>query len=374
MKRIASLLFALLVAFAAHADSITMEVSSHDASNQRLDVTLNATNDYTAFQMDLTLPEGLEVVTVNAAAALSAHLTQSTALSNGKVRILAYSNSNATLPQGSSLIFSLNLRGSVSQSVEFLMKNIRFSLASGTEAIFDNASCTLEVAPPTTYTLTYEVDGQVYSTEQVPYGTTLTPLAEPTREGHTFSGWSQIPATMPASNVTVTGSFSVNSYTLTYEIGGEAYHTEQVPYGTTLTPLAEPTREGHTFSGWSQIPATMPASDVMVTGSFIVNSYTLTYEVDGEVYHTEQVPYGTTLTPLAEPTREGAYFSGWSQIPTTMPAHDVTISGNFSASAIKTVATQALQDAWFTIQGQRLADKPTRRGLYIHRGKKVWVR
>jgi len=67
MKRIASLLFALLVAFAAHADSITMEVSSHDATNQRLDVTLNATNDYTAFQMDLTLPEGLEVVTVNAA-------------------------------------------------------------------------------------------------------------------------------------------------------------------------------------------------------------------------------------------------------------------------------------------------------------------
>lgn len=313
MKRIASLLFALLVAFAAHADSITMEVSSHDATNQRLDVTLNATNDYTAFQMDLTLPEGLEVVTVNAATSLSAHLIQSTALSNGKVRILAYSNSNATLPQGSSLIFSLNLRGSVSQSVEFLMKNIRFSLASGTEAIFDNASCTLEVEPPTTYTLTYEVDGQVYSTEQVSAGTPLTPLAEPTREGHTFSGWSQIPATMPASNVTVTGSFSVNSYTLTYEIGGEAYHTEQVPYGT-------------------------------------------------------------TLTPLAEPTRDGAYFSGWSQIPTTMPAHDVTISGNFSASAIKTVATQALQDAWFTIQGQRLADKPTRRGLYIHRGKKVWVR
>ena len=152
------------------------------------------------------------------------------------------------------------------------------------------------------------------------------------------------------------------------------YSTEQVPYGTTLTPLAEPTREGHTFSGWSQIPATMPASNVTVTGSFSVNSYTLTYEVDGEVYHTEQVPYGTTLTPLAEPTREGAYFSGWSQIPTTMPAHDVTISGNFSASAIKTVATQALQDAWFTIQGQRLANKPTRRGLYIHRGKKVWVR
>ena len=32
--------------------------------------------------------------------------------------------------------------------------------------------------------------------------------------------------------------------------------------------LEEPTKEGYTFSGWSEIPATMPAKDVTITGSF----------------------------------------------------------------------------------------------------------
>ena len=39
------------------------------------------------------------------------------------------------------------------------------------------------------------------------------------------------------------------------------------------TPEPEPTKEGYTFSGWSEIPETMPDHDVTVTGSFIVNKY-----------------------------------------------------------------------------------------------------
>ena len=180
------------------------------------------------------------------------------------------------------------------------------------------------------YTLTYVIDGQEYSKSEVEYGATITQQDDPVREGYTFSGWSEIPATMPAHDVEVTGSFTVNSYTLTYIVDGNAYKSLTVDYGTAITPEVEPTKEGYTFSGWSEMPATMPAHDVEVTGSFTVNSYTLTYIVDGEAYKTLNVDYGTAITPEAEPTKEGYSFSGWSEIPATMPAHDVEVTGTFT--------------------------------------------
>ena len=180
------------------------------------------------------------------------------------------------------------------------------------------------------YTLTYIVDGQVYKTYTVACGTAITPEEAPTKEGYTFSGWSYIPATMPATDVVVMGSFTINSYTLTYMVDGEQYKSLTVVYGSEITPEAEPTKEGYTFSGWSEIPETMPAGDVVVTGTFTVNSYILTYIVDGDEYKTSSVDYGTALTPEEEPTKEGYTFSGWSEIPETMPAEDVTVTGSFT--------------------------------------------
>ena len=182
------------------------------------------------------------------------------------------------------------------------------------------------------YEVTYIVDGEVYASDSIAYGTALEPLAAPAKEGHTFSGWSEIPATMPAEDVTITGSFAVNSYLLTYIVDGEIYASDSIAYGTTIEPLAEPAKDGYTFGGWSEIPATMPAEDVTITGSFAVNSYLLTYIVDGEIYASDSIAYGTALEPLAEPAKDGYTFSGWSEIPDAMPAHDVTITGRFIAN------------------------------------------
>ena len=60
-----------------------------------------------------------------------------------------------------------------------------------------------------------------------------------------------------------------------------------------------------------------------------VKTYILTYMVDDEVYKTYEVDYGTAITPEPEPTKDGYTFSGWSEIPETMPAHDVTVTGSF---------------------------------------------
>ena len=60
-----------------------------------------------------------------------------------------------------------------------------------------------------------------------------------------------------------------------------------------------------------------------------IRTYILTYIVDDEVYKTYEVDYGTAITPEPEPIKDGYIFSGWSEIPETMPPHDVTITGSF---------------------------------------------
>lgn len=185
------------------------------------------------------------------------------------------------------------------------------------------------------YTLTYKVDGTIYKIKSITYGTTITPETEPTKEGYIFSGWIGLPAKMPAHDVIVTGTFSVNSYTLTYKVDGEDYKTLAIAYGATITPEPAPTKEGHTFSGWNGLPTTMPARNVVVTGNFSTNNYSLTYKVDGVVYKTLSVAYGTVITPEAEPTKEGYTFIGWSGLPATMPAHDVVITGSFTINQYK---------------------------------------
>ena len=187
------------------------------------------------------------------------------------------------------------------------------------------------------YKLVYIVDGEEYRTYTQAYGSTITPKSELTKKGFTFSGWSEIPATMPAYDVTVTGTFSRNSYLLVYKVDGELYYTDTIMYESAITALAEPTREGYTFSGWKDLPATMPYKDVEVTGKFKINSYNLTYILDGEVYKSYTIEYGDDITPERNPSKDGFTFSGWNGLPETMPANDVTVTGSFGEKTYKLV-------------------------------------
>ena len=185
------------------------------------------------------------------------------------------------------------------------------------------------------YKLSYSVDGAAYKELSVPYGTAITPEAAPTKEGHTFSGWQGLPETMPAHDVQVTGSFTINTYKATFKVGEEVIAEQTIVYGEAVTAPEAPAKEGHTFAGWKDVPPTMPAHDVTVMGSYTVNSYKLSYSVDGAAYKELSVLYGTTITPEAAPTKEGHTFSGWQGLPETMPAHDVQVTGSFTINTYK---------------------------------------
>ena len=185
--------------------------------------------------------------------------------------------------------------------------------------------------------IVYYVDGEVWETETYKTDEAITALEEPTKDGYTFSGWDNVPATMPAGGATVNGSFTANDQEIVYYVDGVEYKRESYKTGEAITPVAEPTKDGYTFGGWSEIPATMPAGGAFVDGEFTADDQTITYIVDGEVYKTETIKTDAAITPIEEPTKDNYTFSGWSDIPATMPAGGVTVTGTFTENDKYTV-------------------------------------
>ena len=202
------------------------------------------------------------------------------------------------------------------------------------------------------YTVTVKPEnGEADITITQDYGTAIAAPADPTREGYTFTGWDRdIPATMPAENMTVTAKWKVNQYTITFDTNGGSEITPITQdYGTAITAPANPTREGYTFIGWDKaIPATMPAENMTITAKWKVNQYTITFDSNGgsEIAPITQ-DYGTAITAPADPTREGYTFIGWDKaIPATMPAEDLTITAQWRDIAVPTGEIKIAENGW----------------------------
>ena len=76
------------------------------------------------------------------------------------------------------------------------------------------------------------------------------------------------------------------------------------------------------------------------------------------------------------PTKEGHTFSGWSEAPETMPAEDIVIEGSFSPiTTINGVVYDAEDLLIYNLRGERIIDvDELEQGFYIINGKKVWVK
>ena len=314
----------------------------------QLEVSLeNASANCTAFQFDLTLPAGISIKKDGEGQMMaklnddrvSDHRFHVSEILSNTYRFLAYSMNNANIAGSSGTLIEITLNAEADNSlgtVEGQINNGLLVTANNeiTELVTNEFLITIV---ETEYTLAYKVDGEDYKTYKIKYGASITPEAAPTKEGYSFSGWDNVPETMPAKDVTVSGTFSINKYKLIYKVDGSDYKSYDVEYGATIIPEAAPTKEGYTFSGWSEIPETMPAKDVTVTGTFSIKKYKLIYKVDGTDYNSFDVEYGSSITPEAAPTKEGYTFSGWSEIPETMPAKDVTVTGTFSIKKYKLI-------------------------------------
>ena len=70
-----------------------------------------------------------------------------------------------------------------------------------------------------------------------------------------------------------------------------------------------------------------------------VDKYNLTYMIDDVVYKTVEYEYGATITPEPQPEGDYATFE-WTDLPVTMPAHDVTVYASYTSGIEKIVMSQ----------------------------------
>lgn len=121
------------------------------------------------------------------------------------------------------------------------------------------------------YQITFDTNGgtEIDSITKT-YGENITAPSAPTREGYEFTGWNvEFPYTV-TGDTTITASWQIKQCTITFDTdGGSAIEPIKQDYGTAVTPPSDPTKEEYIFDGWDQeIPATMPAKDITITAKW----------------------------------------------------------------------------------------------------------
>ena len=86
---------------------------------------------------------------------------------------------------------------------------------------------------------------------------------------------------MPKYDIVVNGTYEKNQYTITYKVDGVVYKTIKAYYNDSIALIENPSKNGYTFSGWNVTGPITVTKDMTITGTFTPNSYKITYNLDG---------------------------------------------------------------------------------------------
>ena len=198
---------------------------------------------------------------------------------------------------------------------------------------------------PKPHKVTFVVEGEEAETVNTFFGQSVS-LILPVKDGYVFVPTGDYPSTVPDSDITISSTFEIGTFTIYYELDNADYKTISLVYGSAVEALpAPPAKTGFTFSGWSEIPTTMPGHNVYIYGSYEKNQHKLTFYVDGEVYRTYTIGYGDKIKAPNAPYKRDGKFSGWGNVPETMPDKDVEIHGSF-ATPVADVDQQSDTKVW----------------------------
>jgi len=239
------------------------------------------------------------------------------------------------------------------------------------------------------FTLTLNVNGTLYAEITAPYNSDITDQlnAVKAKFNAEYAGkyilnswydkdwniWNY--TTMPASDMTLKAGYDGVLYTLYYYSDGVKKAEESVPYSNGPVTNYEPenmTKTGYTFKGWKYYLnynaetgafsneyttlSGMPAQDMYANAQWQVNTYTITWELDGGTAggtYPTSANYGTSagVSKSDSPTKTGYTFTGWvdqdgntvelnssNYYAFTMPAKNVTLTAQWECAHANTKA------------------------------------
>jgi uncharacterized repeat protein (TIGR02543 family) len=210
------------------------------------------------------------------------------------------------------------------------------------------------------YTVTYNGNGNTGGSAPVDgssphnYNSTVTVQVAGSliRTGYTFAGWNTAANgsgtayatgamfTMPAVNTTLFAQWTINTYTITYDGNGNTGGSAPVDggsphiYNSTVPVLGAGSliRTGYTFAGWNTAANgsgtsyavgatfTVPAANTTLYAQWTINSYTVTYDGNGNTGGSAPVDGGSphiynstvTVPGAGSLIRFGYTFAGWN--------------------------------------------------------------
>lgn len=160
------------------------------------------------------------------------------------------------------------------------------------------------------------------------------PTDPPTHEGALFNRWTDY--TNVTKDLEVYPIFGDNVYKVEFRdtdgtLLGEVQFIEE---GKSATPPADPTKEGYTFTGWSQSWHDVK-QDLVIIATYSDNSgdasrHTVTfYGADGTIHSQQSVNHGEGAVTPQDPVKSGYKFLGWIPANYSNVQGDMTIIANF---------------------------------------------
>lgn len=206
------------------------------------------------------------------------------------------------------------------------------------------------------YSVTFETSGGTSIPAQTVdfNGTATKPATDPTKQHYDFAGWfvgdQEFDFNTPITgNTVITAHWTIKEYTVQFDAANGSDVDDRVVDALTTIDLPSTSRSGYSFQGWynGSTYVGVAGDKFQVVGDVTLTAhwkstgsdpgpsskfYSVVFMVDGQPYESKTVEEGDTVSPIADPVKDGYVFIGW-QINGQPYDFDTPVNDNIQLTA-----------------------------------------